>query len=112
MELRLFLSLAFILISGCCNAGSLCSPRDNNARILNAPSPNAIDAQWSGNGFIGTGWSVYVIDTITSPTGEFARGNLHSSRGGIAQKGVYVLLSEWNCVNSGPETEGIEPTDE
>jgi len=101
------------MLSGTCSANSLCSPKDNNARILSAPSPNAIDPQWSGgSSFVGTGWSFYVNETVKSPTGLFAKGNLHGSRGGIAQNDVYVLLSEWDCAESGEEvTEGIERVD-
>lgn len=103
---------SFLTLSGTCSANSLCSPKDNNARILSAPSPNAIDPKWSGDSFVGTGWSFYVNDTVKSPTGLFAKGNLHGSRGGIAQRDVYVLLSEWDCAEAGEEvTEGIERVD-
>jgi hypothetical protein len=104
---------SFLMLSGSCNANSLCSPKDNNARILSAPSPNAIDPQWSnGSSFVGTGWSFYINDTVKSPTGLFAKGNLHGSRGGITQRDVYVLLSEWDCAEAGEEvTEGIERVD-
>ena len=104
--------VSFLALSGNCGAGSLCSPKDNNARILSAPTPNAIDPQWTGDNFVGTGWSFYVNETVNSRTGMFAKGNLHGSRGGIAQRDVYVLLSEWNCAEAGEEvTEGIERVD-
>jgi hypothetical protein len=105
--------VSFFILSGSCSAGSLCSPKDNNARILSAPSPNAIDPQWSGgSSFVGTGWSFYVNETVKSRTGLFAKGNLHGSRGGIAQRDVYVLLSEWDCAEAGEEvTEGIDRVD-
>jgi hypothetical protein len=101
-----------LVLSESCSAGLLCTPKDNNARILSAPKPNAIDTQWTGDNYIGTGWSFYVKQNIQSQTGTFAKGNLHGTRGGIAQKDVYVLLSEWNCAEAGEEvTEGIERVD-
>lgn len=55
---RCLVAIATLLIlSASCNAGSLCSPKDNNARILTAPKPNAIDLQWTGDNSVGTGWS-------------------------------------------------------
>lgn len=104
--------LALIGTYGTCSAGSLCLPKDSNARILSAPSPMAIDPQWTGDSHIGTGWSFYVTQKVNSATGAFAKGNLHGTRGGIAQKDVYVLLSEWTCNEAGPEeSEGIERVD-
>ena len=112
MNRRSIVIILFLVLSGNCSAGSLCTPKDNNARILSSPSPNAIDPLWSGDSFIGTGWSFYVTDTVKSPTGLFAKGNLHGTRNGIAQRDVYVLLSEWNCEEAGEEvTEAIERVD-
>ena len=72
----------------------------------------AIDPQWTGASHIGTGWSFYVTEQVNSATGAFAKGNLHGTRGGIAQRDVYVLLSEWTCNEAGPEdVEGIDRID-
>jgi hypothetical protein len=111
---RILIAIATtFILSANCSAGSLCSPKDNNARILTAPKPNAIDPQWTGDSYIGTGWSFYVNESISSQTGLFAKGNLHGSRGGIAQRDVYILLSEWNCAETGEENvEGLERVDE
>jgi formylglycine-generating enzyme required for sulfatase activity len=102
----LCVSAYLILFCTSSHAGSLCSPKSNNARILSAPSPNAIDPQWAGDSFIGIGWSFYLHQTIKGPTGIFGKGNLHGTRGGIAQKDVFILLSEWTCQRSGPEEIG------
>jgi hypothetical protein len=104
--------ISLLVLSGSCSANSLCSPKDNNARILSAPSPNAIDPHWTGDSFVGIGWSFYVTGTVESRTGLFAKGNLHGSRGGITQRDVYILLSEWTCAEAGEEiTEDIERVD-
>ncbi len=104
--LRIFCALfALAFLPGAGFANPLCSPNDNNARILSSASPNAVDPQWS-DGYIGTGWSFYQLERIKRPTGVFAKGNLHGPRGGIAQKNVYVLLSEWTCQEGGREDAG------
>jgi hypothetical protein len=78
-------------------AATLCQPKDNSARILTKPSPNAVHPDWRGDNFIGTGWSFLPRRSINTITGDYAQGSLRGSRGGIVNRGVYILLSEWNC---------------
>lgn len=77
-----------------------CTPRDNTARILMAPSPNALHPNWKGDAYIGTSWSLLVDDIVKSQTknstGVYLRGDLVSPRGGTT-KNVFVLAKEWNC---------------
>lgn len=97
---RLLILLAFILFPQIACAEASCNPKDNTARILTGPSPNAIDPQWTGDSFVGTGWSFEVSKIVHGAAGLFAQGNLYGSRGGLAQKDVYILLSEWQCPES------------
>jgi hypothetical protein len=78
-------------------AATLCEPKDNSARILTKPSPNAIHPDWRGDNFIGTGWSFLPSRTLNTSIGVYAQGSLRGSRGGVVNRGVYILLSEWNC---------------
>lgn len=75
-----------------------CNPRDNTARILRSPSPNAIHPDWRGESYIGTGWTIVTAGTqIQNDTGRYLRGNLVSTRGGITARGVYISAREWAC---------------
>jgi uncharacterized protein YecT (DUF1311 family) len=80
---------------------SLCSPKTNTARILTRAAPNAIHPDWRGDNFVGTGWTLTPKRTVTNLTGTYAIGDLHSgSTGGIVNRNVFVLLSEWDCSGS------------
>ena len=76
-----------------------CAPRDNTARILASPSPNATHPDWVGEAYIGTSWSLQATDYIDNTTGTYLRGRLVSPRGGVS-KTVFVLFSEWKCERS------------
>lgn len=88
-----------VQVSGNAGAETLCNPKDNNARILTAPAPNALDPRWGANDHIGTGWSLSLSREVQGPTGLFAQGDLYTSRGNLTQKDVFILLSEWECSN-------------
>jgi hypothetical protein len=79
------------------SAAPSCSPSSNSARILTKPSPNALHPDWQGDNFVGTGWSLTPKKIISNVTGRYALGDLHGSRGGVVNRNVYVLLSEWDC---------------
>jgi uncharacterized protein YecT (DUF1311 family) len=77
---------------------TFCSPKTNTARILTRAAPNAIHPDWTGDNFVGTGWTLTPVRTVTNITGAYAVGDLHSgSTGGIVNRDVYILLSEWDC---------------
>jgi hypothetical protein len=67
------------------------------ARFLTKPSPDALHPDWQGDNFVGTGWSLTPKKIISNVTGRYALGDLHGSRGGIVNRNIYVLLSEWDC---------------
>lgn len=75
-----------------------CHPRDNTARVLATPSPNAIHPDWQGESYLGVSWFLVVNSSTTvQPTGNFLRGNLYSSRGGLTDRNVWVVSREWRC---------------
>jgi hypothetical protein len=74
-----------------------CSPNTNAARILAQPSPNAIHPAWRGDAFVGVSWSFLPRRTVSNMTGQYAFGDLLSPRGGVVNRDVYILLSEWQC---------------
>jgi hypothetical protein len=82
------------------SSASLCSPKTPAARILAKPAPNAVHPHWRGDNFVGTDWTFIPRQTVTNTTGSYARGDLHGSRGGVVDRDIFVLLSEWACKNS------------
>ena len=76
-----------------------CTPKDNTARILKSANPLDVAANWSGNNYIGTGWTFmparYVVTDLDG--GIFLQGDLLSSRGATTDKNVFVLFNEWQC---------------
>jgi hypothetical protein len=79
--------------------GGGCSPKDNTARILKSANPLDFAANWSGNNYIGTGWTFlpnrYVVTDLDG--GIFLQGDLLSSKGAVVDKGVFILSNEWQC---------------
>jgi hypothetical protein len=82
------------------SSASLCSPKTPAARILAKPARNAVHPHWRGDNFVGTGWTFTPRQMVTNTTGSYARGDLHGSRGGVVDRDIFVLLSEWECKNS------------
>jgi hypothetical protein len=82
-----------------------CSPRDNAARILASPSPNKVHRDWRGGDFVSKGWSFTPKTAVSNITGVYLRGDLRGSRGGVANRRVYILLREWDC--DGPLPDGV-----
>jgi hypothetical protein len=80
-------------------SASLCSPKIHAARILSKPAPNAVHPHWRGDNFVGPGWTFVAKQTVTNTTGIYARGDLHGSRGGVVNRDIFILLSEWECRN-------------
>jgi hypothetical protein len=68
---------------------------------------NAIHPDWTGESQIGLSWSFIGKQKIKGETGDFAKGDLVSPRGGIT-KGVFILLSEWTC--DGDQKQQAAPT--
>jgi TPR repeat protein/uncharacterized protein YecT (DUF1311 family) len=77
-----------------------CSPKDNTARILKTPNPNDLAEGWKGESRIGTSWSFFPRRYVNTniENGVYLQGDLISPRGGVTDKNVYVLFSEWICV--------------
>ncbi len=74
-----------------------CHPRENTARVLSKPTPNAIHKDWSGDSYVGLSWSLKLGRTVRDGQFVFVQGDLYSPRGGLVNKGVFVLASEWTC---------------
>jgi hypothetical protein len=74
-----------------------CNPRDVTARILKTPKPNDVHPDWQGESYVGTSWTLSVTGRVQGATGAYLKGNLISPRGGIINRGVFVLPSEWDC---------------
>lgn len=75
-----------------------CHPKDTTARILKSPNPNDLHPDWTGENRIGTGWTLSAKDVRTSETKTYyIFGDLLSPRGGVVNKGVWVLTAEWDC---------------
>jgi hypothetical protein len=75
-----------------------CGPKDVTARILKSPNPNDIASDWSGESRIGLSWSFIVKRLLKTEGGTFLQGDLISPRGGITDRNVFVLESEWSCI--------------
>lgn len=79
-------------------AARSCTPVDNSARILRSPNPNDLHPDWKGEAYVGLSWSLRVTgSSVRSDTGSYLRGDLVSPRGGVINKGVYVVAREWEC---------------
>ena len=76
-----------------------CAPKDNMARILKSASPLDFAANWSRTNYLGTSWTFmpkrYVKTELDG--GLFLQGDLISPRGGVTDKNVFILYSEWSC---------------
>jgi hypothetical protein len=96
---RICVALAAISILCVASAAAdpYCSPGSNSARILTKPAPNALHPDWRGDNFVGTGWTLIPKKIVSNITGRYAYGDLHGSRGGVVNRNIYVLLSEWDC---------------
>jgi len=82
--------------------GGGCAPKDNMARILKSPHPLDYAPDWSGNNYIGTGWTFmpkrYVVDPDMQGS-IYLQGNLITTRGGLLPRDVFVLYAEWDCAH-------------
>lgn len=78
-------------------AREYCAPKDNTARILTKASPNAIHPDYGGSAYVGTGWAFIPKKHFATNTGEYAKGDLLGSRGGVVNRNVFILISEWAC---------------
>jgi hypothetical protein len=85
-------------IPAAASAAPSCTPLDNTARILTQPTPNAIHPDWRGSSYVGTAWTFVPKGApVNGSTGVYAKGDLYSARGGVVNKGIFILLSEWQC---------------
>jgi hypothetical protein len=75
-----------------------CAPKDVTARILKSPNPNDIARGWGEDSNIGLSWSFIPKRTVKTDTGVYLQGDLMSPRGGVTNRNVFILSSEWNCV--------------
>ena len=79
--------------------GGGCAPRDDMARILKSAKPLDFAPNWSNANYVGTSWTFmpkrYVKTELDG--GLFLQGDLISPRGGVTDKNVFILYSEWSC---------------
>jgi hypothetical protein len=77
-----------------------CAPKDNMARVLKSSHPLDYAANWSGNNYIGTGWtfmpSGYVVDPDMSG-GIYLEGHLITPRGAEMPDDLFIVFAEWDC---------------
>lgn len=84
--------------AGAAAAETMCNPISNAARILKTPNPNDIHPDWKGESYVGLSWGVRSNGkAIRKDAGTFLKGNLISPRGGVVNKGIYIVASEWEC---------------
>ncbi len=74
-----------------------CNAKDVTARILKTSNPNDVHPDWQGESNIGTAWTLSVTGEVKSATGTYLKENLISPRGGVVNRGVFILPSEWDC---------------
>jgi hypothetical protein len=82
------------------DSASLCSPKTPAARILAKPAPNAAHPHLRGGNVVKTSGTFIPRQKITNTTGIYAKGDLRDSAGGVVDRNVFVLLSEWECKNN------------
>lgn len=78
-----------------CLADTSCAPKDNSARILASPSPNDIHPDWTGESYVGLSWTF--VPNSDDLSGKYLLGDLYSPKGGVVNKGVYILARQWDC---------------
>ena len=79
--------------------GGGCAPKDNTARVLKSANPLDNAPNWTGNNYVGTGWTFmpkrYVVTDIDG--GIFLEGNLITTRGAVMPEDLFILYAEWDC---------------
>jgi hypothetical protein len=79
--------------------GGGCAPKDNMARVLKSANPLDNAPDWTGNNYIGTGWTFmpkrYVVTELSG--GIFLVGNLVTTRGAPMPDDLFILYAEWDC---------------
>jgi hypothetical protein len=77
-----------------------CAPKDNTARILKSAHPLDLAPNWTGNNYIGTGWTFmpkhYVVDGDLQGA-IYLEGNLITTRGATLPENLFILYAEWDC---------------
>jgi hypothetical protein len=97
MSRKVTLIAALVLFSSTQASALSCNPRDVTARILKTPNPNDIHPDWQGGSNIGTAWTLSATGRVQSATGTYLKGNLLSPRGGVINRGVFIMPAEWDC---------------
>ena len=77
--------------------GSIALRKTIPPRILTEALPNAIHPDYGGGAFVGMGWTFIPTGRLATHTGEYAKGDLLGSRGGVVNRNVFILISEWTC---------------
>jgi hypothetical protein len=76
--------------------GGGCSPKDNMARVLKSANPLDSAPDWTGEDYIGTGWTFmpkrYVVTALNG--GIFLEGNLITTRGATMPDDLFILYAE------------------
>jgi hypothetical protein len=100
--------LTLLAVPALGQAGRTCLPKNNTARILTKPAPNAIHPDLRGDSYVGLGWSFAAKRIVADTTGDYGFGDILSPRGGVVNHNVYVLLSEWDCSSSSTSATAAE----
>tara|TARA_R100000365_G_C2747452_1_gene77378 strand:+ start:6160 stop:6459 length:300 start_codon:yes stop_codon:yes gene_type:complete len=73
-----------------------CSPIGPASRVLQSANPNDLHPDWTGESYIGTGWSVIAQNSASRDGVDYLEGQLFSPRGSF-QSQVYIIANEWTC---------------
>jgi hypothetical protein len=85
------------------SADEQCVPKNNMVRILKSPHPNDLVQQWTGESHVGTSWTFIAKRRLSDGLkgGVYFQGDLISSRGGVVNRNVYIIVDEWDCTLAG-----------
>lgn len=84
-------------IEGNLSKRMVCAPKGTTARILKSAAPNDIHPDWKGESYIGTGWRIELTNALLKDGNVYLFGDVLSPRGGVVNRGIFVLAGEWDC---------------
>ncbi len=75
----------------------VCAPKGTTARILKSAAPNDIHPDWKGDSYVGTGWRIELTNALLKDGNVYLVGDVLSPRGGVVNRGIFVLAGDWDC---------------